>query len=38
LLLPTSVAKDMRVLRAVAIFCNLAFIIYGTIEESGFDR
>ena len=28
----TFVAKDMRVLRIVAIFSNLAFITYGTIE------
>ena len=26
------VAKDMRVLRIVAIFSNLAFITYGTVE------
>ena len=32
LVLFTFVAKDMRVLRIVAIFSNLAFIIYGTIE------
>jgi hypothetical protein len=28
----TFVAKDMRLLRTVAIFSNLAFIAYGTIE------
>jgi hypothetical protein len=28
----TFVAKDMRVLRILAIFSNLAFIAYGTIE------
>jgi hypothetical protein len=32
LVLCTFVAKDMRVLRIVAIFSNLAFITYGTIE------
>jgi hypothetical protein len=32
LVLLTFVAKDMRLLRAVAIFSNLAFITYGTIE------
>ena len=32
LVLCTFVAKDMRVLCVVAIFSNLAFIIYGTIE------
>src|SRR5262249_5887964 len=32
LVLLTFVAKDMRVLRTVAIFSNLAFIAYGTIE------
>jgi len=32
LVLCTFVAKDMRVLRIVAIFSSLAFIIYGTIE------
>src|SRR6516162_6472346 len=32
LVLLTFVAKDMRVLRIVAIFSNLAFITYGTIE------
>ena len=32
LVLLTFVAKDMRVLRTVAIFSNLAFITYGTIE------
>src|SRR5215475_5714826 len=31
LVLLTFVAKDMRVLRTVAIFSNLAFIAYGTI-------
>ena len=28
----TFVAKDMRLLRTVAIFSNLTFIAYGTIE------
>ena len=28
----TFVAKDMRLLRTIAIFSNLAFITYGTIE------
>jgi hypothetical protein len=28
----TFVAKDMRLLRTIAIFTNLAFIVYGTIE------
>jgi CRP/FNR family cyclic AMP-dependent transcriptional regulator len=28
----TFVAKDMRLLRTIAIFSNLAFIIYGSIE------
>ena len=32
LVLFTFVAKDMRVLRTIAIFSNLAFITYGTIE------
>jgi CRP/FNR family transcriptional regulator, cyclic AMP receptor protein len=32
LVLLTFVAKDIRVLRTVAIFSNLAFITYGTIE------
>ena len=32
LVLLTFVAKDMRVLRIVAIFSNLAFITYGTVE------
>jgi hypothetical protein len=32
LVLLTFIAKDMRLLRTVAIFSNLAFIIYGTIE------
>ena len=32
LVLFTFVAKDMRLLRTIAIFSNLAFIIYGTIE------
>ena len=32
LVLLTFVAKDMRVLRTVAVFSNLAFITYGTIE------
>jgi CRP/FNR family transcriptional regulator, cyclic AMP receptor protein len=32
MVLLTFVAKDMRVLRTVAIFSNLAFITYGTIE------
>jgi hypothetical protein len=32
LVLFTFIAKDMRVLRIVAIFSNLAFITYGTIE------
>jgi CRP/FNR family transcriptional regulator, cyclic AMP receptor protein len=32
LVLFTFVAKDMRLLRTVAIFSNLAFIVYGTIE------
>jgi Sigma-70 region 2 len=32
LVLLTFVAKDMRLLRTIAIFSNLAFIIYGTIE------
>jgi hypothetical protein len=32
LVLLTFVAKDMRVLRTFAIFSNLAFITYGTIE------
>src|SRR3974390_34045 len=31
LVLLTFLAKDMRVLRTVAIFSNLAFITYGTI-------
>ena len=31
LVLPTFVAKDMRLLRTTAIFSNLAFIIYGAI-------
>ena len=32
LVLLTFIAKDMRVLRTAAIFSNLAFITYGTIE------
>jgi hypothetical protein len=32
LVLLTFVAKDMRLLRTVAIFSNLAFITYGTLE------
>jgi CRP/FNR family transcriptional regulator, cyclic AMP receptor protein len=32
LVLLTFVAKDMRLLRTAAIFSNLAFIAYGTIE------
>src|SRR5262249_27827384 len=32
LVLFTFVAKDMRLLRTVAIFSNLAFITYGTLE------
>jgi hypothetical protein len=28
----TFVAKDMRLLRTIAVFSNLAFIVYGTIE------
>jgi hypothetical protein len=28
----TFIAKDMRILRTVAIFSNLAFITYGTLE------
>ena len=28
----TFVAKDMRLLRTIAIFSNLAFIVYGTTE------
>ena len=32
LVLFTFVAKDMRLLRILAIFSNLAFIIYGTVE------
>ena len=32
LVLLTFVAKDMRLLRTIAIFSNLAFITYGTIE------
>ena len=32
LVLFTFVAKDMRLLRTLAIFSNLAFITYGTIE------
>ena len=32
LVLFTFVAKDMRLLRSVAIFSNVAFITYGTIE------
>jgi hypothetical protein len=32
LVLFTFVAKDVRLLRTVAIFSNLAFITYGTIE------
>ncbi len=32
LVLLTFIAKDMRVLRTIAIFSNLAFITYGTIE------
>ena len=32
LVLFTFVAKDMRLLRTIAIFSNLAFITYGTIE------
>ena len=32
LVLLTFVAKDMRVLRTIAIFSNLAFITYGSIE------
>lgn len=32
LVLFTFVAKDMRLLRIIAIFSNLAFITYGTIE------
>src|SRR5262249_40770395 len=32
LVLLTFVAKDMRELRIVAIFSNLAFITYGTVE------
>jgi hypothetical protein len=32
LVLLTFAAKDMRLLRTVAIFSNLAFITYGTIE------
>jgi hypothetical protein len=32
LVLLTFIAKDMRLLRTAAIFSNLAFISYGTIE------
>jgi len=32
LVLLTFVAKDMRLLRTIAIFSNLAFITYGVIE------
>jgi len=32
LVLLTFVAKDMRVLRIVAIFSDLAFITFGTVE------
>jgi hypothetical protein len=32
LVVSTFVAKDMRLLRTIAIFSNLAFIVYGTIE------
>ena len=32
LVLLTFVAKDMRLLRTAAIFSNLAFITYGTLE------
>jgi hypothetical protein len=32
LVLFTFIAKDMRLLRTIAIFSNLAFITYGTIE------
>jgi hypothetical protein len=32
LVLFTFVAKDMRLLRTIAIFSNLAFITYGTVE------
>ena len=32
LVLLTFVAKDMRLLRTIAIFSNLAFITYGTVE------
>ena len=32
LVLLTFIAKDMRVLRILAIFSNLAFITYGTME------
>jgi hypothetical protein len=32
LVLFTFVARDMRLLRTIAIFSNLAFITYGTIE------
>ena len=32
LVLLTFIAKDMRVLRTAAIFSNLAFITYGTVE------
>jgi hypothetical protein len=32
LVLLTFIAKDMRLLRTVAIFSNLAFITYGTLE------
>ena len=32
LVLFTFVAKDMRLLRTVAIFSNLAFITYGTLQ------
>jgi hypothetical protein len=32
LVLLTFVAKDMRLLRTVAIFSNLAFITYGTLQ------
>jgi CRP/FNR family transcriptional regulator, cyclic AMP receptor protein len=28
----TFLAKEMRLLRAIALFSNLAFIVYGTIE------
>jgi hypothetical protein len=32
LVLLTFIAKDMRLLRTIAIFSNLAFITYGTVE------